>query len=97
MAGPNNLKLVYTVSKIEKHDFEYISKYLVTHINGVKSDKNIKLVLSLISNTFNNTTIIEYRLEYEKESDYDYIMNLVDIKLLQNTKKHLIFFIILKI
>lgn len=80
---PNDLKLVYTVSKIEKHDFEYISKYLVTHINSIKSDKNIKLVLSLISNTFNNTTIIEYRLEYEKESDYDYIMNLVDIKLLQ--------------
>ena len=81
--GPNDLKLVYTVSKIEKHDFEYISKYLVTHINSIKSDKNIKLVLSLISNTSNNTTIIEYRLEYEKESDYDYIMNLVDIKLLK--------------
>ena len=69
--------------KIEKHDFEHISKYLVTHINSIKSDKNIKLVLSLISNTSNNTTVIEYRLEYEKESDYDFIISLVDIKLLQ--------------
>ena len=81
--GPNGLKLVYNVSKIEKHDFEHISKYLVTHINSIKSDKNIKLVLSLISNTSNNTTVIEYRLEYEKESDYDFIISLVDIKLMQ--------------
>jgi len=81
--GPNNLKLVYTISKIVKGDFEHISKYLVTHINSEKSDKNIALVLSLISNTSNNSTVIEYRLEYEKESDYDYIIKLLDISLFQ--------------
>ena len=81
--GPNNLKLVYTISKIVKGDFEHISKYLVTHINSEKSDKNIALVLSLISNTSNNSTVIEYRLEYEKESDYDYIIKILDISLFQ--------------
>ena len=81
--GPNDLKVVYTITKIVIGDFEHINKYLVTHVNSQKSDKNIELVLSLISNTSNNSTVIEYRLEYEKESDYDYIMNLVDIKLLQ--------------
>ena len=81
--GPNNLKLVYTISKILKGDFEHISKYLVTHINSEKSDKNIALVLSLISNTSNNSTVIEYRLEYEKESDYDYIIKILDISLFQ--------------
>ena len=81
--GPNDLKIVYNVSNIEKHDFEYISKYLVTHINSEKSDKNIELVLSLISNTSNNATVVEYRLEYEKESDFDYIKNMVDITLMQ--------------
>ena len=27
--GPKDLKIVYTISNIEKHDFEYISKLLV--------------------------------------------------------------------
>ena len=81
--GPKDLKIVYTISNIEKHDFEYISKYLLTYINSEKSDKNIELVLSLISNTSNNTTVIEYRLEYEKESDYDYLNNLIDISIIQ--------------
>jgi len=81
--GPNNLKIVYTISKIVKGDFEHISKYLVTYINSEKSDKNIALVLSLISNTSNNSTVIEYRLEYEKESDYDYIIKILDISLFQ--------------
>ena len=81
--GPNDLKVVYTITKIVIGDFEHISKYLVTHVNSQKSDKNIELVLSLISNTSNNSTVIEYRLEYEKESDYDYIIKLIDISLIQ--------------
>ena len=81
--GPNDLKIVYTISKIEKHDFEYTIKYLVTHINNQKSDKNIELVLSLISNTSNNTTIIEYKFEYRKDTDYDYIKSMLDISLIQ--------------
>ena len=81
--GPNNIKLVYKVSKIDIHDFEYINKYLLTHINDEKNEKYIELVLSLICNTSNNSTIIEYRLEYEKESDFEYFNNIIDISLMK--------------
>ena len=81
--GPNNLIMVFTISGIVKDDFEYISKYLVTHINSQKIDKNIELVVSFFSNTYNNTTVIEYRLEYEKESDCDYIFKLINISIIQ--------------
>ena len=80
--GPNNIKLVYKVSKIEIRDFEYINKYLLTHINDEKNENNIELVLSLIRNTSNNSTVIEYRLEYEKESDFEYFNNNIDISLM---------------
>ena len=81
--GPNNIKLVYKVSQIEIHDFEYINKYLLTHINDEKNEKYAELVLSLISNTSNNSTVIEYRLEYEKDSDYEYINKTIDISLMK--------------
>ena len=83
--GLNDLKIVYTISRIVKDDFEHISKFLITHINSQKSDKNIELVLSLISNTYNNSTVIEYRFEYEKESDFDNLLKIIDIQLIQKT------------
>ena len=87
--GPNNLKIVFIVSNVEIDDFEYINKYSITHINGKKNEKNAAIVLNLISNTSNNSTVIEYRLEYDKESDFEYITNLLDISL---TRKILIHF-----
>lgn len=81
--GPDDLKMIFTVSKIKIDDFEYLNKYSITYINGIKNEKNVAIVLNLISNTSNNTTVIEYRLEYEKESDFEYITNLLNISLLR--------------
>ena len=82
--GPNNLKIIFTISKIQIDDFEFINKYSISYINDIKNEKNAAIVLNLISNTSNNTTVIEYRLECEKESDFEYINKLLDISL---TKK----------
>ena len=69
--GPNDLKIVYIVSGIEIDDFETINKFSITYINSQKNEKNVAIVLNLISNTSNNSTVIEYRLEYENKSDFD--------------------------
>ena len=85
--GPNDLKIVCIVSGIEVDDFETINKFSITYINSQKNEKNVAIVLNLISNTSNNSTVIEYRLEYENKSDFEYISNLLDISLIKNIIK----------
>ena len=85
--GPNNLTIVYTVSEIEIDDFATINKFSMAYINSKKNEKNVAIVLNLISNTSNNSTVIEYRLEYENKSDFEYISNILDISLIKNIIK----------
>lgn len=79
LSGPNDLNVVFTVSNFEKNDFNVINIFTITYLNGnlYKNNKN-EIVLSLIRNTTDNTTIMECKFEFEKESDLLYIQDFID-------------------
>ena len=77
---PNNFNAVFTVSNIESNDFNIINKYKITYLNGIKSNNNLEIALSLINNTIDYSTIIEFRLYFENDSDIERI----DFSLIKN-------------
>ena len=81
--GPNNLKSVFTISDIINNDFNIINKYLITYLNDIQNNNNIKVVLSLINNTINYSTIVEFSIEYEKDSDLLYLNEIINISLIK--------------
>ena len=77
---PNNFNAVFTVSNIESNDFNIINKYKITYLNGIKSNNNLEIVLSLINNTIDYSTIIEFSLYFENDSDIE----IIDFSLIKN-------------
>ena len=69
----NYLNLVFSIKSIEKNDFCLIIKYSIDYFNNIKIENNMNIILSLISNTIEYSTILEFRLEYEKVSNLKYI------------------------
>ena len=82
--GPNNLNVVLTVKNFEKNDFNVINNFTITYLNdNVYNNNNIDIVLSLIKNTDDNTTIMECKFEFEKDSDLFYIQDLINFSILK--------------
>ena len=86
-SGPNDLNVVFTVSKIEKNDFNIINRYKITYINGKKTNNNLEIVFSLINNTIDFSTIIEFRLDFENSSD----LECIDFSLIKKILRQLCF------
>ena len=77
---PNNFNAVFTVSNIESNDFNIINKYKITYLNEKKSNNNLEIVVSLINNTIDYSTIIEFSLYFENDSDIE----IIDFSLIKN-------------
>jgi hypothetical protein len=77
---PNNFNAVFTVSNIESNDFNIINKYKITYLNEKKSNNNLEIVVSLINNTIDYSTIIEFSLYFENDSDIE----VIDFSLIKN-------------
>ena len=76
---PNNLSFCFTFTNVEQNDFSIIRKYKITHVNEAKCKYEIYYLFSLISNTTDNTTIVECRLEYEpclESKEFEKYLNL---------------------
>ena len=78
LSGPNDFNVVFTVSNFEKNDFNVIYIFTITYINGYLYNNRNEIVFSLIRNTTDNTTIMECKFEFEKESDLLYIQGFID-------------------
>jgi hypothetical protein len=81
-SGPNNFNAVFKISEIENNEFNIINKYKITFINGIENKKNLDIVLSLISNTIDYSTIIEFRLNFENDNDLLYVQEFVKFSLI---------------
>ena len=77
--GLNKLEIVFSLINIEKNDFNRINTLLITHINGKKLDEGINVLFSIIKNTTDNTTIIEFSIECDTNDVLDYLFKYVKI------------------
>ena len=89
--GPKDLNIAFTVSKIEKNEFNIINKFSITYLNEKQNNNKIDVILSLISNTIDYSTIVEFRLEFEKDSDLQYINDFVKLSLIKKILSQICF------
>jgi hypothetical protein len=82
-SGPNNFNITYTLSFIERNDFCAINKFSINHINNIKNNNYIALVFSLISNTMDYSSIMEFRLEFENNVDLKFIEDFIEKSLIK--------------
>ena len=82
-SGPNNFNMTYTLSFIERNDFCAINKFSINHINNIKNNNYIALVFSLISNTMDYSSIMEFRLEFENNVDLKFIEDFIEKSLIK--------------
>ena len=81
--GPNNFNTTYTLSYIERNDFCVINKFSINHINNIKNNNYIALVFSLINNTMDYSSIMEFRLEFEINVDLKFIEDFIEKSLIK--------------
>lgn len=75
----NNQNIAFALKHIEKNDFNRKNIFQISHINGKQFKNEIYFIGSLIRNTSNNSTIIEFRLEYNYDSELDELEKYVKI------------------
>lgn len=75
----NNQNIAFALKNIEKNDFNRINKFQISHINGKQFKNEIYFIGSMIRNTSNNSTIMEFRLEYNYDSELDELEKYVKI------------------
>ena len=81
--GPNNLSVTFALKSIEINDFNRIICYQITYLYEKEFNNNIEVMTSLIRNTTDNSTIIEFRLNYNSTLELDNLeksINLSSIK-----------------
>ena len=81
--GPNNLNVTFTLKSIENNDFNRVTCYQITYLYGKEFNNNIDAMTSLIRNTTDNSTIMEFRLNYNSNLELDNLekyINLSSIK-----------------
>ena len=84
--GPNDLNVTFTLKYIEKNDFNRIMCYRITFLYGNEFNNKIEVMSSLIRNTADNSTIMEFRIYYDSELDLD---NLEKYIKLSSIKKYI--------
>lgn len=75
----NNQNIAFALKNIEKNDFNRKNIFQISHINGKQFRNEIYFIGSLIRNTSNNSTIMEFRLEYNYDSELDELEKYVKI------------------
>lgn len=65
--GQNNLSSVFTIEGLDQNDFNINKYFIVSYLNNVKLKNKIILEFSLFRNTYDNTTIADFRIKYEKD------------------------------
>ena len=81
--GPNDLKVVFSLSDIKNTNFIRMNKYKFTHFNGIEFNEFIEILLFIINNTSDYTTIVESRLIYDSDSTLEMLekyINFSEIK-----------------
>ena len=87
----NNFNIVFTVSDIINNEFNFINKYSITHINDIKNMNILNFIFSIINNTCDSSTIVEFQLEYEKDSDIQNLEKFIKISLIKKILSQICF------
>ena len=77
--GPNDFNSVFELKNIIKNDFIRQNFYKITQINGVQLNIELDFEFSIINNTYDNTCVIDFRINYKSEEDIDILEKYIKI------------------
>ena len=81
--GPNDLNITFTLKTVEKNDFNRVTRYQITYLCGNEFNNKIEVMTSLIKNTTDNSTIMEFRIYYNSNIDLDNLEKYVKLSLIK--------------
>lgn len=65
--GPNNLSAVFIIEGVDQSDFSVNKYFTVSYLNNTKLKNKVILETSLFRVTFDNSTIVDFRINYETD------------------------------
>ena len=78
--GPNNLSAVFIIEGVDQNDFSVNKYFTVSYLNNIKLKNKVILETSLYRNTFDNSTIADFRIKYEKDDALEEIEKISPLK-----------------
>ena len=81
--GPNNLNVTFALKTIEKNDFNRVTRYRITYLYGNEFNNKIEIMTSLIRNTTENSTIMEFRIYYNSDVDLNNLEKYVKLSIIE--------------
>ena len=87
--GPNGFNSVFELSNIINSDFMRQNTFKVSQINGEKINAEIDFELSVINNTYDNTSIVELRINYKSDEDINILEKYIKIPYIKEIVKEI--------
>ena len=87
--GPNDFNSVFELKNITKNDFIRQNIFKITQINGDKLNIELDFEFSIINNTYDNTSVIEARINYKSEDDINILEKYIKISYLKEILKEI--------
>ena len=85
--GPNDFNSVFELKNIIKNDFIRQNFYKITQINGDQLNIELDFEFSIINNTYDNTCVIDFRINYKSEEDINILEKYIKISYLKEILK----------
>ena len=87
--GPNDFNSVFELKNIIKNDFIRQNIFKITQINGDQLNVELNFEFSIINNTYDNTSVIEARINYKSEDDINILEKYIKISYLKEILKEI--------
>ena len=87
--GPNGFNSVFELSNIINNDFIRQNTFKVSQINGEKINAELDFEFSVINNTYDNTSIVELRINYKSDEDINILEKYIKIPYIKEIIKEI--------
>ena len=81
--GSPNLSITFFLKNIINNDFILKKRYIMTYINNQKTKEEFEFVSSLIKNTYNNSCILEFKLEYDTDQELANLERIIKLSMIK--------------
>ena len=87
--GPNGFNSVFELSNIINNDFMRQNTFIISQLNGEKINIELDFEFSIINNTYDNTSIVELRINYKSDEDINILEKYIKIPYIKEIVKEI--------
>ena len=87
--GPNGFNSVFELSNIINNDFMRQNTFTISQLNGEKINIELDFEFSIINSTYDNTSIVELRINYKSDEDINILEKYIKIPYIKEIIKEI--------